>query len=129
VSHLARSPLDRHPTWSTLHLRDDVPHCDPLGCNWAGLWLLRHLTVGHQHRHDHHHIPDAAPASTYAELRHAGDPARLIRANRDAGNALPGLEQLKDGLQKDLVEARKDAERVEDKIERVVGDGGTTSAG
>jgi hypothetical protein len=42
---------------------------------------------------------------------------------------LPGVEQLKDDLQKDLVEAWKDVERVEDKIERVVGDGETTSAG
>jgi low affinity Fe/Cu permease len=76
----------------------------------------------------------------------------LIRANKDARNALLGLEQLTDddmrriqekfavlaklgatpdelrGVQKDLVEARKDVERAEDKIERVVGDGGTTSA-
>jgi hypothetical protein len=36
----------------------------------------------------------------------------LIRANKDARNALPGLEQLKDGLQKDLVQARKDVEQL-----------------
>jgi low affinity Fe/Cu permease len=76
----------------------------------------------------------------------------LIRANKDARNALLGLEQLTDddtrriqekfavlakscatpdelrGVQKDLVEARKDVERAEDKIERVVVDGGTTTA-
>jgi low affinity Fe/Cu permease len=76
----------------------------------------------------------------------------LIRANKDARNALLGLEQLTDddmrriqekfavlaksgatpdelrGVQKDLVEARKDVERAEDKIELVVCDEGTTSA-
>ena len=52
---------------------------------WAvtgpALPLLRHLAAGHQHRHDHRHLPDGLPHPEHPEPRRAGHPPQARRAD------------------------------------------------